>query len=173
MAYCSQTLSGITRDCANNVGGIRVAYIANYADGIFTESAGTISAISTAVTWYEYNFRKETGNFTSTLNVDAVNGVNYVSSEINLVFAKMETTKRLEMKALSLGDLVVVIKDSNDKYWAFGVEEPVTASAGTGETGTARGDGNRYTITLSDIQSSYPMELTSEAVTALLGKVSS
>lgn len=173
MAYCSQTLSGITRDCANNVGGIRVAYIANYADGVFTESAGTISAISSAITWYEYNFRKETGSFTSTLNVDAVNGVNYVSSEINLVFAKMETAKRLEMKALSLGDLVVVIKDSNDKYWSFGVEEPVTASAGTGETGTARGDGNRYTITLSDIQSSYPMELTSSAIETLLSKVAS
>jgi hypothetical protein len=173
MAYCSQTLTGLTTDCNNNVGGIRIAYIANYVEDAFTVSGGAISAIDSAITWYEYNFRKETGNFTSTLNVDAANGVNYVSSEINLVFSRMETLKRIEMKALSLGDLMVIVKDSNDKYWAFGVEEPVTASAGTGETGTARGDGNKYSITLSDIQASFPMELTADAITTLKAHINS
>lgn len=173
MAYCSQTLTGLTTDCNNNVGGIRIAYIANYVEDAFTVSGSAISAIDSAITWYEYNFRKETGNFTSTLNVDAANGVNYVSSEINLVFSRMETLKRIEMKALSLGDLMVIVKDSNDKYWAFGVEEPVTASAGTGETGTARGDGNKYSITLSDIQASFPMELTADAITSLKAHINS
>lgn len=167
MAYCTVSLSGLSMDCNTNVGGIRAAYITSYADGIFTESSGTITAIDSSVTWYQYSFKKDTGNFTSTLNVDAANGVNYVSSEINLVFARMETAKRIEMKALSLGELAVIIKDSNNKYWAFGVEESVVASAGTGETGTARGDANQYTITLLDNASSFPMELSAAAIETL------
>ena len=171
MAYCTVSLSGLSMDCNTNVGGIRSAYITSYKDGIFTESAGTITGVDSGTTWYQYNFKKDTGSFTSTLNVDAANGVNYVSSEINLVFARMESTKRLEMKALALGELAVVVKDANGKYWAFGVEESVVASAGTGETGTARGDANQYTITLLDNSSSFPMELSADAVTALLSKV--
>lgn len=171
MAYCTVTLSGLSMDCNTNVGGIRTAYIANYADGIFSSASGAVTGVSSATTWYQYNFKKDTGNFTSTLNVDAANGVNYVSTEINLVFARMETAKRVEMAALALGELAVVIKDSNNKYWAFGVEESVVANAGAAETGTARGDANQYTITLLDTASSFPMELTEDAVTALLSKV--
>ncbi len=172
MAYCTVTLSGLSMDCNTNVGGIRAAYITSFDEGIFTSASGAVTGVSSAATWYQYNFKKDTGNFTSTLNVDAANGVNYVSTEINLAFARMETAKRVEMAALALGELAVIIKDSNGKYWAFGVEESVVASAGSGETGTARGDANQYTITLVDNASSFPMELTDDAITAFKAHIS-
>lgn len=171
MAFCTQTLAGIARDCCANQGGIREAYIGNYIDGAFTVASGTVTGISSAASFYHYTFKKDTGSFTSTLNVDNANGVNYVSTEINFVFSRMETLKRIEMAALALGDLIVVVKDANGKFWAFGVEEPVNASAGSAETGVARGDANQYTITLLDNASSFPMELTSDGVTALEAKV--
>lgn len=171
MAYCTVTLSGLSMDCNTNVGGIREAYITSYADGIFTSASGAVTGVSSAATWYQYNFKKDTGNFTSTLNVDAANGVNYVSTEINLVFARMETAKRIEMAALALGELAVIIKDSNNNYWAFGVEESVVANAGSAETGTARGDANQYSITLLDTASSFPMQLSDDAVTAFKAHV--
>jgi hypothetical protein len=165
MAYCVQTLAGLARDCEPCQGGIREAWIANYAESAFTVTSGTVSAIQSgsAYTFYHYTFKKDTGSFTSTLNVDNANGVNYVSTEINLVFSRMETLKRAEVAALSLGDTMMVIKDANSKYWAFGVDEPVNASAGTGETGVARGDANRYSITLLDNAKSWPYEVTKEA----------
>lgn len=163
LGFCSQTLAGLARDCEPCQGGIREAWIANYQDGIFTESGGQITAINSGVTFYHYVFKKDTGSFTSTLNVDNANGVNYVSTEINLVFSRMETLKRAEIAALSLGDLALVVKDANSKYWAFGFSEPVNASAGSGETGVARGDANRYSITLLDNDLSYPYEVTSGA----------
>lgn len=171
MAFCTQTLAGIARDCCANQGGIREAYIGNYIDGAFTVSAGTITGVNSGASFYHYTFKKDTGSFTSTLNVDNANGVNYVSTEVNFVFSRMETLKRIEMAALALGDLIVVVKDANGKFWAFGVEEPVNASAGSAETGVARGDANQYTITLLDNASSFPMELTSDAITALEAKV--
>ena len=167
MAFCTQTLAGIARDCQANQGGIREAYIGNYVDGAFTVSAGTITAINSGASFYHYTFKKDTGSFTSTLNVDNANGINYVSTEINFVFSRMETLKRIEMAALALGDLIVVVKDANGKYWAFGVEEPVNASAGSAATGVARGDANQYTITLLDNAASFPMELSSSAISTL------
>ena len=74
MAFCTQTLAGIARDCQANQGGIREAYIGNYVAGAFTVSAGTITAINSGASFYHYTFKKDTGSFTSTLNVDNANG---------------------------------------------------------------------------------------------------
>ena len=71
----------------------------------------------------------------------------------------MNTTARVELTALSLADLRVIVKDANGLYWFLGYDEPVNASAGDGQTGTARSDANRYTITLEDTSAEMPMEV--------------
>ena len=48
MAYCNQTLSGITLDCSHSLGGIKTVYIANYGDVesvIVDDASGTISGL--------------------------------------------------------------------------------------------------------------------------------
>ena len=84
------------------------------------------------------------------------------------VDAKQETVKRMEIAKLSLGELRVIVKDANGKYWFLGYEEFVSATAGTAETGVNRTDGNRYTITLTDYSSSYPYEVDASIVDALV-----
>lgn len=173
MGYCiSHSLAGLGRDCENNIGGIRKAFVAHFpsAGTMYTidASADTISAITTGTSiWYEYTFNKETGSFTSNLTIDAPNGINYVSTDINFVFTRMENQKRMELKAMALDDLCVVVVDSNNQYWAFGIEEPVNVKAGTGETGIAKGDGNKYSITLTDSYKTWPVTLTAAAIEAL------
>ena len=81
----------------------------------------------------------------------------------------METAKRVEISALAVNDLVAIVKDANGIYWYLGYDEPVNASAGDGQTGTARGDANRYTITLQDNSKEMPMEVDSTIVAALIG----
>ena len=164
---CIQTLSGLTRDCAANMGGILEVMIANADDvsGV-TITEGIITAISMAASakFKKYYFNKNTGNLTSTYNLDPASGVRYVTSELLLQFNRMETTKRVEMTALALGDLAVIVKDANGKYWYLGKDEPVNASASDGQTGTARGDANRYTITLQDNSLEMPYEVDSSIV---------
>lgn len=168
---CNQTLSGLIRDCATSIGGIVEAYIANFDDvsGV-TATDGAISAIAMASgkKFKKYAFRKGTGSFTSNLQVDAANGVNFVQTDIIFQFNRMETTKRVEMAALAVNELAVIVKDANGKFWYFGADEPVCASAGDGQTGTARTDGNRYTITLQDNSESWPMEVPESVVTPLV-----
>lgn len=161
MSFCNVNIAGLCKDCEASRGGIVEVYAANYGDLTPTISAGTITAISVATgsSVYKYEFRKGTGSMTSTLNIDEANGVNYVSTELVLQFSKMETRKRIEMAALAVGELVFIVKDANGKYWYLGMDEAVTASAGSGQTGQAIGDGNFYTITLLDNANSWPYEV--------------
>lgn len=173
MAYCNQTLAGITLDCTNSLGGIKTVYIANYGDvdGQPTVGEGgmiTGITMSGDTKFKPYQFRKQTGSMTSTLTVDETAGVNYVSTELSLVFTKMETAKRVEMSALAIGQLAVIVEDSNGKYWYLGYDDYVSATAGGGNTGTAKGDGNNYTLTLRDESDTYPYEISKDAVDAVI-----
>lgn len=144
-------------DCESSMGGIKKVWIAPYSDSnTITEENGVITNIEDTASFVAYNFRKNTGSMTSTLNVDQANGINYVATELALQFGKMDTTKRLEIQALVLSEVFVIVKDANNKYWFLGKDEAVTASAGTGVTGTAKTDGNMYTITLTDESLEYP-----------------
>lgn len=166
---CNQTLSGIAKDCTPSMGGIVEAYIAAYSDvTAVTVTDGKISAITLrtpgsgetgSVKFKRFTFRRNTSNFASTLNVDPAVGTSFVSTDIMLQFNRMETTKRVEMAALAVNELAVFVLDANGKYWYFGKDEAVCASAGDGQTGTARADGNRYTITLQDNAKEFPYEM--------------
>ena len=161
---CSQVLNGIAADCQTNVGGVREVYIANYGDVTtieLDEVSNMIKTITMADTakFKKYAFKKNTSSMTSTLNVDPANGVNFVQTDLTVVFAKQETVKRMEIAKLSLGELRVIVLDANGKYWFLGQEEFVSATSGTAETGTNRQDGNRYQIVLTDYSSSYPYEV--------------
>ena len=170
---CSQVLNGIAADCQTNVGGVREVYIANYSDVTAIEvddSSNMIKTITMAdsAKFKKYAFKKNTSSMTSTLNVDPANGVNFVQTDLTVVFAKQETVKRMEIAKLSLGELRVIVLDANGKYWFLGQEEFVSATAGTAETGVNRTDGNKYTITLTDYSSSYPYEVTPTIVADLI-----
>lgn len=165
MAGCSQTLKGLELTCDTSKGGITEVYIAKFpgmstagtASGL-TISADTVTTIDSGVTFYKYEFRRNTGSLTSTLNRDDAAGTCFVSSDLVLQFNRMDTVKRVEMTALSLQECLAVVLDSNGKAWVLGVNEAVTASAGTGQTGQNKTDGNFYQLTLQANDDTYPLE---------------
>ena len=160
---CTQTLSGLTRDCSNSMGGIKEVYIANYDDvsGV-TIASDIITAITMVNTakFKKYTFRPQTAELAITPQVNKENGVTYFQSILSMVFAKMDTTKRLEINALSLGDLAIVVVDNNGKMWYLGKDNPVTLNTGEGGTGKAYTDANRYGISLEDNSLQLPYEVT-------------
>lgn len=158
---CIQILNGIQVDCEPSMGGLKVVYIANHADvEDFTVNDGQITSITMAEgkKFKTYSFRRNTANMTSTLSVDPTNGTS-VSTDVVLSFLKQDTQKRIEISALSIGELVMMVQDANGRYWFLGKDMPVMASAGGAESGTAYTDGNRYTITLQDNSKDYPYEI--------------
>lgn len=158
---CTQILSGIAVDCTPSIGGIRVVYVANYADVTsieVTEGQITNIVLAESAKFKKYAFRRNTATMTSSLAVDATNG-STVSTDLSLSFLKQDTEKRIEMSALSIGELVVLVEDANGKFWYLGKDMPVMASAGGAESGTNYTDGNKYNITLQDNSLDYPYEI--------------
>lgn len=195
MDCISATLAGIQTGCKDNMGGIKEAYImlvkdlknltvedafkvytlegdnnTDYDTDAERNSYHTIVTIdpTAAELFQKYTFRKQTGGLTSTLTVDDTVGTQYWTNALTLQFSKMETVKAIEINALTVADSLVIVKDSNNKYWLLGYDNPVSTTEATGQTGTAYGDLNGYTITLTDMSKFLPYEVTAEAMKTVL-----
>lgn len=176
MANCQSVLFGsIGQECGKNKGGVKRIWLAPSSAGTeyFTYSEETHSGVTlnneisgvTGGDWTEFTARKGTANFTSTLNKDEANGVQYFNTQINMAFSRMETQKRIALASLAITDTIGVVEDSNGNYWGLGTsEDPISMSANTGETGSAKTDTNGYTVTLSVDSDELPLMLSSEAV---------
>ena len=179
MACTSITLRGIVQDCNGNLGGVSEVWLINRdsVSAVTVSSAYTINGFSgvpmisaitlaTGASFVHFYVRKNTSSMTSTLNVND-NGSSYVTTELNLVFARMDAQKRLEMNALAKEDIAALVKDANGTWFYLGYDNPVTSSAGTGETGVQKSDNNQYTSTLLDDSTEYPYIVDPAAIEAL------
>lgn len=149
--------------CEANLGGVKRVWLANYVEGAAQVSAesgateGIVTGFTSGVTWQEYKMRKNVASMTSTLNT-STDGAVYVSTVLSMVFNKMEAQKRAAVQALALGECMALVQDSNNKIWFLGMDAPLTSTNGGGETGTAKGDRNAYTVELTDESLEYPHE---------------
>lgn len=165
-----KTIREFTYDaCTPNIGGIKNVWLADYVENAATFKidekeddnklvGGSVSGFAEGVTWQKYPMRKNTCSMTSTLN-NSTDGASYVTTELAMVFSKMEARKRLAIQALAIGECMAVVEDSNGEMWFLGADAALTATAGAGETGTAKGDANRYTLTLTDESLGFPYTL--------------
>ena len=171
MACTTATLHGIKTNCDTSKGGVKAIWISNYSKTNATITSGAEGIkevnITSSSAWLYFYTKKNTTSFTSTLTVDPANGVNYVTTVLSVVFNRMDKAKQREMAALSVNDLNIVVQDSNDNFWYLGIDNPVYASSATGETGTAKTDGNKYTIEFTDDSDTYPIALNAASVTLM------
>lgn len=171
MACTSFTMSGIAVGCKDSIGGIKKAWFAPWGSITVSVSADTLVIASGSISDFKaYNFRKQTGSMTSTLNTSE-NAGNSFTTEVTIQFLKQETKKRLEVMALLMNEMVGVVKDGNGKYWYLGYDYPISATAGTAETGTAMTDLNGYNITITDNSIELPYEITDATTIAALESI--
>lgn len=170
---CFSLNGGIATDCENSMGGIKKVFLmdatvaATLSDAATTPQTITALEGTTASNTFEFNFRKNTGSMTSTLTVDAANGVNFVSTALVLQFTRMEAAKRASIAALVKSEVKAVVVDSNGTAWLLGFDEPVSVTEGTGQTGQAKTDGNFYSLTLTDESKEFPYVVDSKVVADL------
>lgn len=168
---CNQTLTAILKDCSPSMGGIIEAMFANKEDvQEVTLADDMVNAITmeTGKKFVKFQFARNTGSMSSNYTIDPTTGVKFVTTDLVLVFNRMETSKRVAIKALMQNDLVAIVKDANGKYWYLGYDEALNATAGDGLTGTARADRNGYSATLQDNSHEMPYEVNPEIIAALI-----
>ena len=159
---CTQTLSGLVRDCAPSKGGVRAVYLANKDDvSAVTLTTSKITAITMNSTakFKKYAFAPQTASMTSDYQVNDDNGTKFVQTQLAMIFNRMQTAARLEVVALAQAEVVAIVQDNNGAYWFLGYDEGMTLSAGGGATGTARADRNGYNVTLNDNSNELPFEV--------------
>ena len=169
---CFSLNGGIAADCSNSMGGVKKVFLMDASITATLSGTGdvqTVTALSgtTTANTFSFNFRKNTGSMTSTLTVDAANGVNFVSTALALQFTRMEASKRASIAALVKSEVKAVVVDSNGTAWLLGYDEPVAVTEGTGQTGQAKTDGNFYSLTLTDESKEFPYVVDPELVAEL------
>ena len=149
--------------CDGSVGGIKRILIANRDDvtatiGTETNELQYIDSITVATgkKFEQWRFRKNTGSYTSTLATDPAIGNNTVTTEVTLQFSKAEVQKRLLIQTAINANAVVIIEDMYGKYVYLGLENEVSITAATMQSGTATGDLSGFTLTFQDIATELP-----------------
>lgn len=163
------TLKGIGFDCNANLAGIKKVYLTYYDDVNVTSaqtimSAHTITGItlSTGVTFFEYDFARNTSSLNSVLTKDDANGTRYYTNTLTLVFNKLTAPKHLEVMALAAEKLAAIVVDNNDKMWFLGYDAYVTGVSEEAGTGASADDRNGYSVTIEGTSAYLPFLYTGE-----------
>ena len=178
MACNSITLKGIGLGCKDHMGGIKEVYLikdSEVTNVTLNEDKSAIESITleTSAKFKTYKFRKGTSQFTSTMTTDEAIGTLSVQTDLALQFSTMETAKRLEIMAMCMDSMKGIVLDSNGKYWFLGYDFPISASAATGQTGTAFADFGGYNVTLTDNSKEFPFEIPASVMETLKEKIES
>lgn len=170
------TLESILKSCDNNMGGIYTAYVFDM-DQIDTITEDPTTWSITALTLLpgepalNFQFKRNTSNYTDEAAVDLVAGSSFYNKTINLVFNRREADKSKALKIVGEGQryLGVVIGDANGNFWYF---DYMQLSAVAGGSGTARADGSNYNVTLVGQGEFLAKEVSAAIAAALLVPVS-
>ena len=147
--------AGFSLGCRDNAGGIKTLYILSGSVSSITEVSGEITGIDGSGVFYQFDLTRGTSDFTETINGSTENGTVFYESTVNAVFLKMQSALRNQMKVLAQNpDLKLVVETNNagvdgDKFFYVGEVYGAQLNGGQGQTGTAIGDANGYTLTFT------------------------
>ena len=162
-----QITSNIELGCAASTGGIKEIYVTSgTVSGASYNSDGVLTAI-TAGALYTFELQKQTSNLTETFQVSLENGTTFYEQALTAVMNKMDQDKRNQLKLLAQNrNIVLFAKDNNDVIWYLGADfDGGFVSAGSGESGTAFGDRNGYSVTITTYSKEPMTTLSSSTIT--------
>ena len=149
MANCDITL-GRAFPCKDAIGGIKNVYFVNLEDSEFDPAdAGVINGISGPMSVFKYELMKNTGSFVQTLNDTMVSAGLYYTQVLTIQFPKLDAATHTELDYMLRGRLVIVVTDANGNAHVMGAVCGAELTAGTFNTGAAKGDLQGYELTFT------------------------
>lgn len=174
---CTTYLTGFATSCGSNLPSIKKLYIGTFESAKFTytyqqnseaqdvldaDGNKIIEAVSGATLntgadkWVEFQFRKNSSSMDTEMTVND-NGSHFYTNSATCIFARIDNSKRLSLESVASGECSMIIVDSNNQTWLVGVENPVSLTTLSASTGTAIGDSNQYSVTLSADERTMPL----------------
>ena len=185
---CTTYLTGFSTSCGSNLPSIKKLYVGTFESGTFTytyqqnsesqdvldaDGNKIIEAVSGATLksgadkWVEFQFRKNSSSMDTEMTVND-NGSHYYTNSATCTFAKIENSKRLALQSVASGECTMIIVDSNNQTWLIGADNPVSLTTLSGSTGTAIGDSNQYSVTLSADEATMPLLIESDQAQTII-----
>lgn len=163
------TTQGFCRDCSDSTGGIEQLYILERSNiSAYVESGSEVSAITDGgATWRIYELKKEVGSITSTMTISPENGTRFSESEIAFSINTFKAASVNELKIALLGQIAVIAKDNNSRYWALGLQSWAEGTSLVTQTGQSYGDRNGFDVTISAKEQQPPYEVASAVIDGL------
>lgn len=146
---CNLT-QGFPLDCKESVGGIEKIYITELANKATISATGeiTVFTLDQGTQFWEYDLREESSSYSEVITVNNVNGTVFYEQSSVFMLDPLNSDRKNEIVLLAKNDVMVIVKDSNGRYWLQGEETGAYISAGTMGTGTAKGDKSGFDLTL-------------------------
>jgi hypothetical protein len=149
---------GFTLDCNEGVGGVKEIYIGNwsaFATGVTFDVDGFIDDLPTA-TVMPYQPNRNTGAVTITPQSNLENGTLYYDQVVEFSLGKLDNDKKKELELLSKAKVAVFVRLYDDKIMMVGRTDGAFLTAGTYQSGKAKGDMNGYMVTLTAQEPNQP-----------------
>ena len=179
---CVTHLIGFSTSCGSNLPSIKKLYIGTFEGANFTytyqkdgegqeitdfdgnkiiESVSGATLNSGADKYVEFGFRKNTCSMNTEMTTND-NGSYYFTNGCDMIFSRIENSKRLALESVAAGECTMIVVDNNNNTWLIGAENPVSLTTLSATTGTAIGDNNQYTVTLSAQEAHMPILIDKE-----------
>jgi hypothetical protein len=152
--------------CKDAVGGIKNIYFADYGTlGTATITNGIVTAFSgTTYTLYQYDV-KSASNLSQTITSSSDNGTTFYEQTITLILTKLDPLTQVELQKLITSRPHAFIQDNNGNYLSIGMTRGCDTN-GTIDTGTALGDLNGYSLTITAQEPLMAQFVTASLVTS-------
>lgn len=164
------SLVRVTKGCDSNLGGIYEVYLidtASVTGSTVSTSAHTITAIGTTEDFTTFEFKRNVGGVSIEPQISLENGSTFYQATMTLVFHRREaaTSRALQILAEGQRYLDVIFRDAMGQYWYL---DHAQLNGGAEETGTAKADGSKYTVTFVAEMTNRPYAVSSAIITALI-----
>lgn len=156
MATCNIT-QGWQLGCRDNTGGVRRVYIlSGSVSKVVDNGSFLITAITGSGKFFAFEQVNQTANYTETINSSIENGTIFYQQDLTIQFHKYQDSLQNIISTLGKQpDAKIIVEtqngsNDNDARWFYlGQYNGATLSAGSGQTGTAYGDLNGYSLTFT------------------------
>lgn len=159
MSCNSVTLTNIDARCDKSVGGIKriLVGLREQLVNVFTNDKGEVINLMFNGTLKEWKFRKNTGSFTSTANIDPTIDSAYFTTECAIQFSRAEAQKRLDIQSvINAGGVFIIIEDMYGEYLLLGKDRDVVITSATMQSGTSSTDLSGFNLTFTDTSLELP-----------------
>jgi hypothetical protein len=166
--------SGFKLPCRKSMGGVQKVYITELSnEATFVVASGVVTTftLTSPKKFFEYNLTMGGSSATATIGGDRAVGSRFYTHSVTIQLPKFETAIRNEIMLLAQNTLMIIVLDSNGKYFLYGHSESTARgleiSEGSGQTGTASADLSGFSLTFSGDEIDLPLEVSSSLIASL------